>query len=227
MASKEGSSAGDKAPLYTCVTCHVAFKDPENQRSHFQTEWHAYNLKRKGADMKPVTKAEFEAKLEGTVLAGWLLERRETDRTLLASSSSSSSFLVQPSSRRSRRRRPRPLIPSLASIASEYPFSFVFFLWTSWSSSSAGFLSIFFSLLASSIPVRTPTPITSSQRSTRRMRRTGLERVCGAQFSIGKNTLTEVPPCIVVCREACQEGAACRPGCGTGGGEQDRGHGGG
>ena len=66
-ASASTAATGGQTPsgLYTCVTCHVAFKDPENQRTHFQTEWHAYNLKRKVAAMVPVSKAEFESKVEG------------------------------------------------------------------------------------------------------------------------------------------------------------------
>lgn len=50
--------------LFTCVTCHVAFRDAENQRLHFQTEWHTYNLKRKVAQMKPVTLQEFQTKVQ-------------------------------------------------------------------------------------------------------------------------------------------------------------------
>ena len=32
---------------YTCLTCHVGFKDSELQRQHHKSDWHWYNLKRK------------------------------------------------------------------------------------------------------------------------------------------------------------------------------------
>lgn len=45
--------------LFTCVTCHVAFKDPEIQRNHYKTDWHRYNLKRKVVDLPPVDAQSF------------------------------------------------------------------------------------------------------------------------------------------------------------------------
>ena len=32
---------------YTCLTCHVSFKDVDLQRAHHKSDWHWYNLKRK------------------------------------------------------------------------------------------------------------------------------------------------------------------------------------
>lgn len=52
--------------LFTCVTCHIGFNDHELQRDHYKTDWHRYNLKRKVADMPPVTFQDFSerAKLQ-------------------------------------------------------------------------------------------------------------------------------------------------------------------
>lgn len=44
---------------FTCVTCLVAFSDPEKQRAHYKTDWHRYNLKRKVVDMAPVSAQSF------------------------------------------------------------------------------------------------------------------------------------------------------------------------
>ncbi|KFO96100.1 Zinc finger protein 622 [Calypte anna] len=48
---------------YTCITCRVAFKDAEIQRAHYKTDWHRYNLKRKVAEMPPVTAENFEERV--------------------------------------------------------------------------------------------------------------------------------------------------------------------
>lgn len=49
---------------FTCITCHVAFHDADLQRNHYKTDWHRYNLKRKVADMPPVTAENFQERLE-------------------------------------------------------------------------------------------------------------------------------------------------------------------
>ncbi|XP_077628223.1 cytoplasmic 60S subunit biogenesis factor ZNF622 [Crocuta crocuta] len=48
---------------YTCITCRVAFDDAEVQRAHYKTDWHRYNLKRKVADMAPVTAEGFQERV--------------------------------------------------------------------------------------------------------------------------------------------------------------------
>ncbi|XP_069765408.1 cytoplasmic 60S subunit biogenesis factor ZNF622 [Narcine bancroftii] len=48
---------------YTCMTCRVAFTDAEIQRSHYKADWHRYNLKRKVADMSPVTAENFQERI--------------------------------------------------------------------------------------------------------------------------------------------------------------------
>ncbi|XP_043834524.1 zinc finger protein 622 [Dromiciops gliroides] len=48
---------------YTCITCRVAFKDADIQRAHYKSDWHRYNLKRKVADMAPVTAENFQERV--------------------------------------------------------------------------------------------------------------------------------------------------------------------
>lgn len=48
---------------FTCITCRVAFKDADIQRAHYKTDWHRYNLKRKVADMPPVTAENFQERV--------------------------------------------------------------------------------------------------------------------------------------------------------------------
>ncbi|KAL0966725.1 hypothetical protein UPYG_G00299350 [Umbra pygmaea] len=48
---------------YTCISCRVAFADGEVQRAHYKTDWHRYNLKRKVAEMPPVTAENFQERV--------------------------------------------------------------------------------------------------------------------------------------------------------------------
>jgi pre-60S factor REI1 len=50
-------------PLFTCMACHIAFHTAEHQRQHYRTDWHRYNLKRKVAQLAPVTAEQFAEKL--------------------------------------------------------------------------------------------------------------------------------------------------------------------
>lgn len=43
----------------TCIACRVIFDDAEAQRTHYKSDWHRYNLKRKVAELPPVTNGEF------------------------------------------------------------------------------------------------------------------------------------------------------------------------
>lgn len=54
----------DSRPVFTCASCHAVFPSGETQRSHYQSDWHRYNLRRKVADLPPVTEAVFGTKLE-------------------------------------------------------------------------------------------------------------------------------------------------------------------
>ncbi len=48
---------------FTCITCRVAFADAELQRGHYKTDWHRYNLKRKVAELPPVTAENFQQRV--------------------------------------------------------------------------------------------------------------------------------------------------------------------
>ena len=57
---------------YTCITCRVLFaaKDEDSeaeaaelQKAHYKTDWHRYNLKRKVADLPPVTAENFQERV--------------------------------------------------------------------------------------------------------------------------------------------------------------------
>lgn len=48
---------------YTCISCAVAFASAELQRAHYKTDWHRYNLKRKVAELPPVTAEDFTQKV--------------------------------------------------------------------------------------------------------------------------------------------------------------------
>ncbi len=50
-------------PRFTCITCRVAFRDAEIQRAHYKTDWHRYNLKRKVAELPPVSVESFKEKV--------------------------------------------------------------------------------------------------------------------------------------------------------------------
>lgn len=50
-------------PLFTCMACRVGFRHAEGQRNHYKTDWHRYNLKRKMAELPPLTAVEFRAKV--------------------------------------------------------------------------------------------------------------------------------------------------------------------
>jgi len=45
---------------FTCLNCSVKFQSPDAQRDHFKTDWHRYNLKRKIAELPPVSVEGFE-----------------------------------------------------------------------------------------------------------------------------------------------------------------------
>jgi hypothetical protein len=59
------------ASSLTCNTCGaISFESRDDQRSHFNTDWHRYNIKRKVVlDVKPVTFEEFEGLLAGSIFA--------------------------------------------------------------------------------------------------------------------------------------------------------------
>ncbi|KAG2183738.1 hypothetical protein INT43_006749 [Umbelopsis isabellina] len=50
--------------IFTCMACQVAFRSSDGQRNHYRSDWHRYNLKRKVADLPPITAAQFDQKLQ-------------------------------------------------------------------------------------------------------------------------------------------------------------------
>ncbi len=48
---------------YSCLSCRVSFIDSELQRNHYKSDWHRYNLKRKVAELPPITRELFTEKL--------------------------------------------------------------------------------------------------------------------------------------------------------------------
>eukprot|EP00038_Savillea_parva_P031449 m.86723 g.86723 ORF g.86723 m.86723 type:complete len:479 (+) comp9674_c2_seq2:101-1537(+) len=48
---------------FTCMTCRVGFGEAEAHRTHFKSDWHRYNLKRKVASLHPVSAVEFQDRL--------------------------------------------------------------------------------------------------------------------------------------------------------------------
>jgi pre-60S factor REI1 len=54
--------------MFTCISCRVAFESADEQRGHFATDWHRYNMKRRVASLPPVAAASFNEKV---------MERRE------------------------------------------------------------------------------------------------------------------------------------------------------
>ena len=50
--------------LLTCITCSVGFKEAFDQRDHYKTDWHRYNLKRKVAELPPVKESDFKGRMD-------------------------------------------------------------------------------------------------------------------------------------------------------------------
>ncbi|KAK9760903.1 pre-60S factor rei1 [Basidiobolus ranarum] len=61
--SDNTASENPQTALFTCLACHVAFRTLEHQRNHYRTDWHRYNLKRKVAELPPITAEVFAEKV--------------------------------------------------------------------------------------------------------------------------------------------------------------------
>ena len=48
---------------YTCNSCMVAFRESDAQRTHMRSDWHKYNLKRRVAELPPVSADDFQTKV--------------------------------------------------------------------------------------------------------------------------------------------------------------------
>ena len=49
--------------MFTCNTCNLQFPAAEDQRSHMKSDWHRYNLKRRVAQLPPITEDLFNSKV--------------------------------------------------------------------------------------------------------------------------------------------------------------------
>ena len=61
-ASNPPSNTASSHP-FTCNTCQVAFRSSDLQRTHMQSDWHRYNLKRRVASLPPLTSETFAEKV--------------------------------------------------------------------------------------------------------------------------------------------------------------------
>ncbi|KAH7922375.1 hypothetical protein BV22DRAFT_1070593 [Leucogyrophana mollusca] len=50
-------------PLFTCLSCSIAFPSAEDQRVHYRSDHHRYNMKRRVASLPPVSAAVFNQKV--------------------------------------------------------------------------------------------------------------------------------------------------------------------
>ncbi|KAJ6475216.1 C2H2 type zinc-finger-domain-containing protein [Mycena vitilis] len=49
--------------LFTCLSCNIAFLSAEDQRAHYRSDHHRYNMKRRVASLPPVTAEAFNQKV--------------------------------------------------------------------------------------------------------------------------------------------------------------------
>ncbi|PVG00379.1 hypothetical protein CPB86DRAFT_729503 [Serendipita vermifera] len=53
----------DASSLFTCLSCAIAFPSAEEQRAHYRSDHHRYNMKRRVASLPPVSAAVFNQKV--------------------------------------------------------------------------------------------------------------------------------------------------------------------
>lgn len=99
------STSSNNAPLFTCLSCSIGYPNPEDQRAHYRTDLHRYNMKRRVANLPPVRADVFnekilERKTDGTAVAekGALKEGR--CQTCQKSFSSANAFQSHVNSKR-------------------------------------------------------------------------------------------------------------------------------
>ncbi|KAJ8902087.1 hypothetical protein NDN08_006495 [Rhodosorus marinus] len=59
----QGVAPGRKGESITCMGCRVVVA-AENQREHYQSDWHRVNLKRRVAGLGPISSGEFEVRVK-------------------------------------------------------------------------------------------------------------------------------------------------------------------
>lgn len=57
------SAMADGTAMFTCLSCSIAYANPEDQRAHYRTDLHRYNMKRRVANLPPVRADVFNAKI--------------------------------------------------------------------------------------------------------------------------------------------------------------------
>jgi pre-60S factor REI1 len=58
------STALASLPQFTCIACQIGFHSADQQREHYHTDWHRYNLKRKVVSLPPVSAENFAQRLQ-------------------------------------------------------------------------------------------------------------------------------------------------------------------
>jgi pre-60S factor REI1 len=53
-----------KGSSLTCISCRLLFDTTKEQRIHYKSDLHRFNLKRKVAKLPPVTNEAFEQKVQ-------------------------------------------------------------------------------------------------------------------------------------------------------------------
>ncbi|CAI6331840.1 unnamed protein product [Periconia digitata] len=49
-----------QAPTPKCTSCHINFKDRQDQKAHMREPWHVYNIKRRIASLPPLSQTTFD-----------------------------------------------------------------------------------------------------------------------------------------------------------------------
>ena len=49
--------------VYTCNSCVLTFDASDEQRAHMKSDWHRYNLKRRVAQLPPISFETFDSKV--------------------------------------------------------------------------------------------------------------------------------------------------------------------
>ncbi len=68
MEDFQQNDATYKGTSLTCISCKVMFTVAKDQKEHYKSDLHRFNLKRKVANLPPVTKEQFEQKVQGILL---------------------------------------------------------------------------------------------------------------------------------------------------------------
>lgn len=53
---------------FTCMNCGVRLESGAIQREHFKSDWHRYNLKRRVAELPPLSAEEFQSRLQDSTI---------------------------------------------------------------------------------------------------------------------------------------------------------------